>query len=262
MEKIKVFLSDPQVLFREGIHFTLSGEEDFEVTGEATSNEEAFTFIEANPPNIAILNMKNGKLNGPSITRRIKRNFPSVSVMLVADIEDEEQLFLATRCGASALLTKDCSPDYLLDLIRVVAQGSQPIIESLLIPGMASRILEEFEAISPLSEQLDNILARLSPREAEILGSITAGNGIEQIAASLNSNEETIRRHLRAIVNKLLANDQAQVVIEAAQRGLPSIFPGAASGDKLAAGYVTKAEFDEFKESLMQRFKSFITESA
>ncbi|MFC1908544.1 response regulator [Chloroflexota bacterium] len=262
MEKIKVLLSDPQVLFREGIHFTLSGEEDFEVTGETTSNEEALTFIEANPPNIAILNMKNVKLNGPSVTRRIKRNFPSVSVMLVADIEDEEQLFLATRCGASALLTKDCSPDYLLDLIRVVAQGSQPIIESLLIPGMASRILEEFEAISPLSEQLDNVLARLSPREAEILGSITAGNGIEQIATSLSSNEETIRRHLRAIVNKLLANDQAQAVIEAAQRGLPSILPGAASGSNSTAGYVTKTEFDEFKESLMQRFKSFITESA
>jgi len=54
MEKIKVFLSDPQVLFREGIHFILSGEEDFEVTGETTSNEEAFAFLEANPPNVAI----------------------------------------------------------------------------------------------------------------------------------------------------------------------------------------------------------------
>jgi DNA-binding NarL/FixJ family response regulator len=55
MEKVKVFLSDPQILFREGIHFILSGEEDFEVTGETTSNEEAFTLIEANPPNIAVL---------------------------------------------------------------------------------------------------------------------------------------------------------------------------------------------------------------
>ncbi len=97
MEKIKVFLADPQVLFREGIHFTLSGEEDFEVIGEATSNEEAFTFIEANPPGVAILNMKNGKLDGPTVTRRIKRTLPSVSVILVMDSEDEGMLFSAIK---------------------------------------------------------------------------------------------------------------------------------------------------------------------
>jgi len=61
MEKIKIFLSDPQILFREGMHFTLSGEEDFEVTGEATGNEEALTFIETNPPNIAILSTTDRK---------------------------------------------------------------------------------------------------------------------------------------------------------------------------------------------------------
>ena len=69
MEKVKVFLSDPQILFREGIHFILSGEDDFEVTGETNNNEDAFKLIEANPPNIAILSMRNGKYTGPQITR-------------------------------------------------------------------------------------------------------------------------------------------------------------------------------------------------
>jgi DNA-binding NarL/FixJ family response regulator len=64
MEKAKVFLSDPQVLFREGIHFILSGEDDFEVVGETTSNEDALTHIMANPPNIAVLSMHNG--NNPT----------------------------------------------------------------------------------------------------------------------------------------------------------------------------------------------------
>src|SRR3972149_4476495 len=100
MEKVKVFLSDPQVLFREGIHFILSGEEDFEVTGEATSNEEAFTLIEANPPNIAILSMQNGKRKGPEITRRLRRRLPSVSVILTIDTSEEEKLFAAMKSGA------------------------------------------------------------------------------------------------------------------------------------------------------------------
>ncbi len=259
-ERIKILLSDPQILFREGIHFTLSGEEDFEVIGEMTSNEEALAFMETNPPHIAILNMKNGKLDGPSATRRIKRNFPSVAVMLVTDVDDEELLFAAAKSGASAYLTKDTDPDYLLDLIRVVAQGSQPIIDSLLRPGLASRILEEFDSLAPLSEQFNNLLAHLTTREAEVLSAIAAGKELEQIAAALGTNEETIRRQLRLVVNKLVANDQAQALIAAVQRGLPSILPGPASSVPLNE-YVTKAEFNEFKESLMQRFKSLIGES-
>jgi len=261
-EKIKVLLSDPQILFREGIHFTLSGEEDFEVIGEVTSNEEVLAFIDTNPPNIAVLNMRNGKLDGPSATRIIKRNYLSVAVMLVSEIDDTELIFSALKSGASAFLTKDTDPDYLLDLIRVVAQGSQPIIESLLRPELASRVTQEFEAIAPLSEQLNNMLARLSPREAEVLGSIAAGKEIEQIATSLGINEETVRRQLRIVVNKLVANDQSQALIAAAQRNLPSFPPGIAPLGQPATEYVTKAEFNEFKERLMQRFKSLVGESS
>jgi DNA-binding NarL/FixJ family response regulator len=259
MEKVKVFISDPQVLFREGIHFILSGEDDFEVTGETTSNEEALNLIEANPPNIAILSTKDNKLNGPDATRRIKRNLPSVSVILVVDKGDEELLFAALKCGASAYLTKDTDPEYLLDAIRVIAQGSQPIIEVLLLPALAAKTLTEFEDLAVLSEQVGNMLARLTPKEAEVLGSIAAGNSLEQATAKLNLNEETIRRNLRMILNKLTANDQARAVIEAAQRSLPSIIRG--TGRITTSGeYVTKAEFNEFKESLMARFKSLTGE--
>lgn len=262
MEKIKVFLSDPQVLFREGIHFTLSGEEDFEVIGETTNNEEALTSLEANPPNIAILNMKSDKLDGPAVTRRIKRILPSVSVILVMDSSNDEQLFGAIKSGASAYLTKDTDPEYLLDVIRTVAQGNQPIIEALLIPEVASRTLSEFEDTSALNEQLNNILARLAAKEAEVLSHIAAGNGIEQVAAKLSSEEDAVRRHLKLIVNKLVANDQAQSVLEAAQRGFPSIIPGRVLAGKPTAEYITRDEFTEFKESLMQRLKSFIGELA
>src|SRR4030042_5362412 len=93
MEKIKIFLSDPQVLFREGIHFILSGEDDFEVTGEAINNEEAFTHIEANPPSIAILNIRDKKVGGPEIVRRVKRRVPSISALLTIEEQSEETLF-------------------------------------------------------------------------------------------------------------------------------------------------------------------------
>jgi len=111
MEKVKVFLADWQVLFREGIHFTLSGGEDIEVIGEATNNEEALAFIETNPPRVAILNVDHSQPSGIEVTRRLKQSFPSVAVILVMDSESEEQLFSAMKSGASAYLTKDIDPE-------------------------------------------------------------------------------------------------------------------------------------------------------
>ena len=93
MEKVSVFLAEWQVLFREGIHFTLCGEEDIEVIGEAAENEEALNFIEANLPSIAILNADRGEPSGIDVTSRIKQNYPLVSVILIMDSENEEQLF-------------------------------------------------------------------------------------------------------------------------------------------------------------------------
>jgi len=124
MARISVYLADRQVLFREGIHFTLSGEEDIEVIGETTNNEEALSFIEANSPTVAILNINHSRPSGLEITHRIKQNLPSVASVLVMDNEDEEQLFAAMKSGASACITKDIDPDNLLVLIRDVAKGA------------------------------------------------------------------------------------------------------------------------------------------
>jgi DNA-binding NarL/FixJ family response regulator len=262
MEKIKVFLSDPQVLFREGIHFILSGEDDFEVTGETTSNQEAYTLIEANPPHIAILSLEDTAMDGGEITRRIKRSLPSVAVILILDKKDEEKLFQAIRCGASACLTKDTEPDFLLDVIRVVIQGSQPIIDELLLPGLAARVLAEFKEVATVNEQVDNLLTDLTAKESQILSAIAAGSNIEQAGAKLDITEETIRRNLRMVQNKLMNNDQAHAVFEAAQRSLPILIRNKATKNSGASQYVTRAEFNEFKESLMARFKSLISDKS
>ena len=259
MDKVSVFLADWQVLFREGIHFTLSGEEDIEVIGEATNNEEVFSFIETSPPRIVVLNADHNEFSGIRITRRIKQNFPSVSVILIMDSDDEERLFSAMKCGASACLTKDTDPDDLVNIIRKVAQGRQPISEGLLRPGLASRVLDEFEDFSLINKQVDNLLARLSPRESEILRHIADGNSIEQLALTLGINEEAIRHHLEVILTKLVANEHSREVIEAAQSYLPSVISRAKPG-KSVADYITKDEFTEFKESLRERLKSFIGE--
>ncbi|MDO8567575.1 MAG: response regulator transcription factor [Dehalococcoidales bacterium] len=259
MEKIKVFLSDPQILFREGIHFILSGEEEFDVIGEATGNEEALAAIESNPPAVAILNLQKGKLDGLEATRRIKRNLPSVSVILVTEGENEEQLFGTVRSGASACLTKDVDPDMLVSLIKEVVKGSQPIVQCLLKPALAAKSLAEFEALSALGEPLSAMMARLSPKEADLLKRIAEGNTIEQVGVKLTTSEDMIRNQLKLIVQKLIANDRDLVLIQAVQGSLSRLLSGTIQR-KPATEYVTKDDFAKFKETFLERFKSVIVE--
>ena len=259
MEKISVFLADWQVLFREGIHFTLSGEDDMDVIGEANNNEEALNFIENNPPTVAILNVNHGKITGVDITRRIQTSFPSVSVILIMDAENEEQLYAALKSGARACLTKEVDPDELMGIVRKVSQGIYPISEVLLRPGIALRVIDEFETSSLISKEVNNLLAHLSPRESEILRLIAERNSSEQVAQNLNIGEETIRHHLDQIMTKLVSNEHNQEVIEAAQSHLPSMMPRAKPG-KPATEYVTRDEFEAFKENLRAHFKTFIGE--
>ena len=256
MEKVSVVLADWQVLFREGIHFTLSGEEDIEVIGEVTDSGEALNFIEKNPPNVAILNTDRGEPSGIEVTGRIKQNLPSVSVILIMDSDNEEQLFSAMKCGASACLTKEIDPSDLVNIIKKVAQGAYPISEALLRPGIASRVVDEFETSLLISKEVNNLLARLSPREGEILRHIADGSSIEQIGQTLDVNEEATRHHLNLILTKLVANDHTREVIEAAQSHLPSVISRARRAGKPEAEYITKDEFTEFKDSLRERFKS------
>ncbi len=261
MEKIKVFLADPQVLFREGIHFILSGEEDFEVIGETTSNEEALSLIETNPPNVAVLSIHDTKLAGADISSRIRRNMPSVFVILIMDKKEPDNVFASLKGGASACLTKDTDPEQLLNIIRIVAQGSLPIIEEMFNPAIASLVLTEFDDLDALNEQFDNLLASLTPREKQIFTLISAGSKIEQISVKIDADEDSIRHSMRIVLTKLIANEQTRNIIEAAQRSMPSLIRGGRANAK-TADYVTKAEFVEFKDSLMDRLKTFIGELA
>ena len=260
MEKIKVFLADWQVLFREGIHFILSGEEDFEVIGESTSGEEALNFIENNPPKVAIFNVDRGKPSGVEIARRIKQNLPSVSIILIMDRYNDEQLFAAIKSGASACLTKDMEPDELLHNIRKVAQGDHPISQALLTPEIASRVVDEFEAFSTIDEEMGNVLAHLLPAEDEILHHIASGSLLEEIGKVLGVNEESIRQHLDVILNKLVTNERSRALIETVQSNLTSALSRVKGGGRPAADYVTREEFLAFKEDLRERFRSLTGE--
>lgn len=259
MDKVKVFITDWQILFREGIHFTLSGEEDFEVIGEATNNQEAFEFIEKNPPGLAILNADRTQPSGIEVTRRIQKNLPAVKVILIMDKYNDEQLFAAVKSGASACLSKDMDPEELLNIIRKVVRSESPISQTLLEPNIASRIIAEFESSAQLNDEIGNVLAILLPYEGQVLHYIINGNLPEEIARSLDITEEKVKQCLDIILDKLVVNDRIHEVIDIVQGNLNSVISRISKTKrtgKQTTEYITKEEFNSFKEGLMEKFRS------
>jgi DNA-binding NarL/FixJ family response regulator len=259
MDKVSVFLADWQVLFREGIHFTLSGEEDINVIGETTDNKEALDFIEKNIPAVAVLNANHSDFTGISLTGRLCRNVPSVSVILIMDTEDDDIRFAALKCGAKACITKNIDPEEIVSLIKRIASGERPIVESFLKPGIAARVMEEFKNFSQINRAVEDMLASLSDNETRILSSLAGGDSIEQVSLSMGVSEHSIRHHLETIVTKLVNNDHNRDIIEAAQKNLPLVMPRTGSGKKETA-YVSREEFEAFKENIRERFKAMINE--
>lgn len=261
MEKarIKVILSYQQVIFREGIHFILSGEEDFEVTGEAIGHREAFGLVEANPPDVVVLGEGDDRAAAGEIIRRIKRMYPSVGLVLIAGRNDDETIFDSLTGGVGAVLTPDTAPEQMLDAIRNVAGGRLPAADSLLTPVLAARALADFKDLATLNERMGIAMAQLSRKETEILTGIAAGTGIEKVESGLNLTGEAIKDQLRTILQKLVANDRIRTVITEVQRGLPSFIPGLLKGESASQEFLTRAEFNAFKDGLTARFKSLVS---
>jgi DNA-binding NarL/FixJ family response regulator len=258
MARIKVILSHPQVIFREGIHFVLSGEEDFEVVGEATTHREAFDFIEANPPDILVLGEEDAGDGAAEITRQIKRLYPQAAVILITAKNDSRTLFTSLASGISAIVAPDAAPEAMLQVIRDVARGQVPIVELLAAPALAVAALADFKDLATLNEHLGVTLTQLSRKETDVLNALAAGGGLSAVAAGQNLNEDAIRSYLRTVLQKLVANDRVRTVITEIQKGLPPLIPGILKGQAGPQEYLTRAEFNEFKESLMARLKSLV----
>jgi len=260
MSRITVFLADWQVLFREGIHFTLSGEEDIDVIGETTGSEEALTEIQANPPRVAVMNADHDDFAGVRATRYIRQNIPSVAVLLTIDNTSEEHVFQTMKSGANACITKDTDPADLIDIIRMVAQGRQPIADMMLIPGIATRVLKEFEQFGTMSEQVNNLLPGLTGIETDILRSIVQAGSADQVTRAINMSIDEIGEHLKRILAKLVSNDYIRQVMAAAQDNRLSGISQSRSNGKSAEEFITRDEFAAFKDTIWERFRSAIDE--
>jgi DNA-binding NarL/FixJ family response regulator len=219
-DRIRILIVDDHALFRVGISNILARERELEVVGEAADGRSAVEMVSMVSPNIILMDLSLPAPGGLETTQRIRREFPAIAVVVMAQDEDEESLFASIKAGAAAFVIKDISPEDLIHVIRRVSQGEFLINDKVFSkPAVASRVLKEFRELAVYGQEAQPIFAPLSPREVEILDNIAQGMTNKQVAYALSISEQTVKNHMSSILRKLAVNDRTQAVVYAMRQG-------------------------------------------
>ena len=217
MRSIRVLLVDDHPLFRKGLASLLAREKGFEVVGEAQDGAEALNKTKNLKPDLVLMDIYMPGGNGLEATRRIREALSSVKVVILTVSEEDKNLFEAIKCGAHGYLLKKVEPEELFRMLRGVFRGEAPISRAT-----AAKILNEFAAQAHrATEEMPE--EKLTPKEREVIELLTKGWTNKEIGNKLRITENTVKNHLKNILDKLHLENRVQAATFALQHKLTDI---------------------------------------
>ncbi|CAO5242882.1 response regulator [Frankia sp. AgKG'84/4] len=216
---IRVLIVDDHALFRRGLEMVLGQEVDIEVVGEAADGSEAVTMAKETAPDIVLMDVRMPRRGGIDATSAIKESVPSAKIVMLTISDEEADLYDAIKAGAMGYLLKEISIDEVAADIRAVYGG-----QSLISPSMASKLLSEFAAMIKNKDDRPQLpTPRLTDREMEVLRLVAKGMNNRDIAKQLYISENTVKNHIRNILEKLQLHSRMEAVVYAVREKLLEI---------------------------------------
>lgn len=212
---IRIGIIDDQEIFRQGMKMILSSQEDIEVVGEGATGLEAYRLCEEHTLDLLLMDIRMPVMDGVEATRRIKRDFPRVRVIILTTFDEDEYIFQALKFGASGYLLKDAPPAKIIEAIREVQSGG-----ALMQPNIAARVVEKFRSMEKDTGEADPRIKSLSARERDIVQLLGEGKNNREIAGELFITEGTVKNHISSILVKLDLRDRTQLAIFAVKNKL------------------------------------------
>jgi DNA-binding NarL/FixJ family response regulator len=207
MNRIRLVVVDDHALFRKGLVSLLEEMPDFVVVGEAANGQEALPVIERVQPDIVLLDINMPVLDGLQTLSAIRKSYPGQKVLMLTISQNDDDLINAIVNGANGYVLKNTEPDILHNIIVQVASGN-----SVLSPEITAKVLQAVRR-----SQTDRSRGLLSDREVEVLKCLARGQTTAQIANVLFISENTVKTHIRHILEKMEVNNRAEAVARAAQ---------------------------------------------
>jgi len=213
-EPIRLLVVDDQELFRRGLTMVLSGEPGLALVGEAADGEAALEMVVRSAPDVVLLDVRMPKMSGIAACVAIKGAAPTTRIIMLTASDDEADLYDAIKSGASGYLLKDSSIDEVAQAVRLVADG-----QSLISPAMAVKLLDEFKQMSRAG-RTTVLTPRLTDRELEVLRLVARGLSNRDVAKELFISENTVKNHVRNILEKLQLHSRMEAVMYAVRERL------------------------------------------
>ena len=210
---VRLMLADDHRMLREGLRRSLT-DDGFDVVGEASDGEEAVRLAGDLLPDVVLMDVSMPDVDGVEATRRIRRLYPDIQVVMLTMHADESVIADALRAGAAGYLVKDCSIDEIAAAVRMAANE-----DADLSPELAGAMLDEVRRLTPepAIEESDKIITR---REIDVLQLIADGCSTPEVAERLFISQKTVKNHLASIYQKLDARDRTQAVLQAVRMGI------------------------------------------
>jgi DNA-binding NarL/FixJ family response regulator len=210
---IRVLVVDDHPTFRRGLGALLASLPEVELVGEAADGAAAVERAAALLPDVVVMDLDMPGLGGVEATRRIVAAQPSVAVLVLTMLDEDESVFAAMRAGARGYVVKGADTDDVLRALESVARG-----DAVFGPAVASRVLSYLTR--PLSARDPLIFPELTDREREVLEHMARGLSNGEIARKLVVSPKTVRNHVSNVFTKLQVTDRSEAVERARRAGL------------------------------------------
>lgn len=210
----RLLVVDDVPLFRAGLTAALTGA-GYDVIGEAADGEAAVAVAESEQPDIVLLDILMPGMSGIEVLGKIRAVSPTSEVLLLTGSESEEDLVAAIRGGARGYILKDMPFDDLVGVIDNVAGGGAAVS-----PGMAGKLFDVARELLLHQELLSTRKPTLTGREIEVLGLVADGKTSRQIGDLLYISENTVKNHIRNILDKLGLHSRNEAVLYAIRENM------------------------------------------
>jgi DNA-binding NarL/FixJ family response regulator len=209
-ESIRVLVVDDHAVVRQGLRGLLELQDGIEVVDDAENGEEAVETAIRLRPDVILMDLVMPKLDGVSAMRLLRERLPATRVIVLTSFLDDDKLLPALRAGAAGYLLKNAEPREVVRAVRTAHAGG-----TLLDPVVAARLVETLAA-----DDRGDPVARLTPREREVLVLIGRGYANKRIALELGLAEKTVKTHVGHVLAKLGVSDRTQAAVLAVRAGL------------------------------------------
>lgn len=204
MNTINLLIVDDHPMMREALNTALADETDINVIGEATNGLEAIAMVERLHPDVILMDLLMPGMDGLEAITRLVEADPSVKVLVVTSLEDEDKIMAAVQAGALGYFPKTAPRTFLLEAIRKVADGV-PYLPA----GIAKKLFSGLRSMKTIRRAVDE---PLTARQEEILSLLGEGKSDSEIANTLQLSEATVRSHVHNILQRLGLETRIQIM--------------------------------------------------